>query len=311
MEYFWLVLGLAALIFGGDALVKGAIGIALKFNVSTLVIGMTVVAFGTSAPELLVSIKAAIGGHPEIAIGNVVGSNIANIALVLGITTMIMPIKVQISTIRVDWPIMMLASILFYLFSLNGTIAWWEGLILSVGIISFTIFTIKTSVKPSELKQCDLDEVEKAKYGIAKSILFIIIGIIGLTLGANWLLDGAVQIATRYGVSEHIIGATIVAFGTSIPELVTSVIAAIKKESDISVGNLIGSNIFNILSVIGFTALIKEIPVSEQVINNDSFWMIGIALLLLPLMLYKYNINRIKGFILTLSYLVYIYFVLK
>lgn len=311
MEYFWLVLGLVALIFGGDALVKGAVGIALKFNVSTLVIGMTVVAFGTSAPELLVSIKAALDNHPEIAIGNVVGSNIANIALVLGITTMIMPVKVQFSTVRIDWPIMMAASILFYVFSLSGSINWWEGLILSLGIILFTIFTVKYSPKSPESEEDDLEEVEKSTYGLGKSILFIIIGILGLTLGASWLLDGAVQIATKFGVSEHVIGVTIVAFGTSIPELVTSVIAAIKKESDISVGNLIGSNIFNILCVLGFTAIIKETPVSEQVITVDVFWMIGIALLLLPLMWYKYSINRIKGFILTVSYLVYIYFVLK
>ena len=311
MEYFWLIIGLIALIFGGDALVKGAVGIALKFNVSTLVIGMTVVAFGTSAPELLVSLKAALDNHPEIAIGNVVGSNIANIALVLGITTMIMPIKVQFSTVRIDWPIMFIASLLFYVFSFNGTIAWWEGLILSVGIIAFTIFTVKTSPKTPESVDDDLDEIEKATYGLSKSIFFIIIGILGLTFGANWLLDGAVQIAKKYGVSEHVIGVTIVAFGTSIPELVTSIIAAIKKESDISVGNLIGSNIFNILCVLGFTAIIKETPVSEQVISVDSYWMIGIALLLLPLMWYKYSINRIKGFILAVSYLVYIYFVLK
>lgn len=311
MEYLLLIAGLIALIFGGDTLVKGAVGIALKFNVSTLVIGMTVVAFGTSAPELLVSLKAAIDNHPEIAIGNVIGSNIVNISFILGVTTMIMPIKVQYSTVRVDWPIMMAASILFYVFSVSGSINWWEGAILSLGIVLFTFFTVKYSPKSPESEQDDLEELEKTAYPLWKSILFIILGIVGLTFGANWLLDGAVQIATKFGVSEHIIGVTIVAFGTSIPELVTSVIAAVKKESDISVGNLVGSNIFNILCVLGFTALIKETPVSTQVINIDVFWMIGVSLLLLPLMLYKYNINRIKGVILTASYLVYIYFILK
>lgn len=315
MEYILLIAGLATLIFGGDALVKGAVGIALKFDISVLVIGMTVVAFGTSMPELLVSVKAAIDNHPEIAIGNVVGSNIANIALVLGLTTMILPIPVKFSTVRVDWPIMMLSSVIFYLFILNGVINWWEGLIYSIGIIAFTVFTIKNSSSNQkqieEIQEDELEMVEKKSYGLLKSIFFVILGVVALTFGASWLLNGAVQIAKNYGLSEHIIGVTIVAFGTSVPELVTSVVAAFKKETDISVGNLIGSNIFNLLAVLGFTALIKEIPVSEQVITNDVFWMMGIAVILLPLMYYKYNINRIKGLILFASYFVYLFFVLK
>lgn len=315
MEYILLIVGLATLIFGGDALVKGAVGIALKFDVSALVIGMTVVAFGTSMPELLVSVKAALDNHPEIAIGNVVGSNIANIAFVLGLTTMILPIPVKFSTVRVDWPIMMVSSVIFYLFILNGVINWWEGLIYSIGIIAFTVFTIKNSSSNQkqieEIQEDELEMVEKKSYGLLKSIFFVVLGVVALTFGASWLLDGAVQIAKNYGLSEHIIGVTIVAFGTSVPELVTSVVAAFKKETDISVGNLIGSNIFNLLAVLGFTALIKEIPVSEQVITNDVFWMMGIAVLLLPLMYYKYNINRIKGLILFASYFVYLFFVLK
>lgn len=315
MEYILLIVGLATLIFGGDALVKGAVGIALKFDVSALVIGMTVVAFGTSMPELLVSVKAALDNHPEIAIGNVVGSNIANIAFVLGLTTMILPIPVKFSTVRVDWPIMMVSSVIFYLFILNGVINWWEGLIYSIGIIAFTVFTIKNSSSNQkqieEIQEDELEMVEKKSYGLLKSIFFVVLGVVALTFGASWLLDGAVQIAKNYGLSEHIIGVTIVAFGTSVPELVTSVVAAFKKETDISVGNLIGSNIFNLLAVLGFTALIKEIPVSEQVITNDVFWMMGIAVLLLPLMYYKYNINRIKGLILFVSYFVYLFFVLK
>ncbi|MGE0561465.1 MAG: calcium/sodium antiporter [Flavobacteriales bacterium] len=317
MEYLLLITGLATLIFGGDALVKGAVGIALKFDISSLVIGMTVVAFGTSMPELLVSIKAALENHPEIAIGNVVGSNIANIALVLGLTTMILPIPVKFSTVRVDWPIMMISSGLFFLFILNGVIEWWEGLIFSLGILLFTYLTIKKSSvavdydKIDDIQKEELEDVEKKSYGLLKSILFVIIGVLGLTFGASWLLDGAVQIAKNFGLSEHVIGVTIVAFGTSVPELVTSVVAAFKKETDISVGNLIGSNIFNLLAVLGFTALVKEIPVSEQVISNDVYWMLGISLLLFFLMYYKYNINRLKGLTLFSSYLVYLYFVLN
>jgi cation:H+ antiporter len=309
MEYLWLVLGLVVLIVAGEFLVKGAVGIALKFNISTLVIGMTIVAFGTSAPELLVSVKAAIDGHPEISIGNVLGSNIANLALVLGLTTIVLPINVQRSTIRLDWPVMMLATIAFALFTMNGMIDWWEGVIYILALIAFNFFMIKSSSNQVEINT-DLEQEDSNK-NFLKNIFYVIIGVVGLAFGANWLLDGAVQIAQKFGVTEYVIGVTIIAFGTSVPELVTSLVAAFKKQTDISIGNLIGSNIFNLLAVLGITAVIKEIPISAQVQNVDIYWLLGISFLVFPLMIYQNRINRIGGLILVLAYITYIYFALK
>lgn len=309
MEYLQLILGLIILIVAGESLVKGAVGIALKFNIPTLVIGMTIVAFGTSAPELLVSIKAALEGHPEISVGNVLGSNIANLALVLGVTTIILPINVKKSTTRIDWPIMMLATIAFSLFIINGIIDWWEGVLYVIALIIFNYMMIKKSSNSVEVN--DEAEQQKSNKDFYKNVFFVIVGVVGLAFGANWLLDGAVQIALNFGVTEYVIGATIVAFGTSVPELVTSIVAALKKETDISVGNLIGSNIFNLLAVLGITSIIKEIPVSPLVQDVDIYWLLGISLLIFPLMLYKNRINRVSGLILVVAYIAYIYFVLK
>ena len=322
MEYVLLIGGLIVLIIAGEALVRGAVGVALKFNIPTLVIGLTIVSFGTSAPELLVSLKAALNDHAELAIGNVLGSNIANIALVLGITTMILPITVKRSTARVDWPIMMGATILFYIFILDGAIKWYEGLIFTIGIIAFNIYMFWNAKRQNkkDLRLRGENEVfgsnkndieEEKKSNIYKNVLLIVVGSVGLAFGANWLLEGAVIIAANFGVSEHVIGVTIVAFGTSVPELITSVMAAFKKHTDISVGNLIGSNVFNILGVLGITSLVKEIPVTDLVINNDIYWVLAISFLVFPLMIIGYKINRIRGFLLFASYCVYIYFVVS
>ena len=313
MEYVLLIGGLITLIIAGEALVRGAVGIALKFKIPTLVIGMTIVSFGTSAPELLVSLKAALEGHPELSIGNVVGSNVANIALVLGLTAMILPIAVKRSTAKIDWSIMMATTLLFYVFILDDIIQWYEGLIFVLCLIAFNIYMFRNVAKKKddEKIELDVDEDEAEKQNIFVQILLILVGCVGLAYGAGWLLDGAITIASDFGVSEHIIAVTIVAFGTSVPELITSVVAALKKETDISVGNLIGSNIFNILGVLGITSLVKEIPVSLQVINIDIFWVIAISFLVLPLMIINYKINRIRGLILFLSYCLYIYFVVS
>lgn len=310
MEYVLLIGGLITLIVAGEALVRGAVGVALKFKIPTLVIGMTIVSFGTSAPELLVSLKAALEGHPELSIGNVVGSNVANLALVLGLTAMILPIAVKRTTVKIDWVIMMVFTVLFYLFIIDELIQWYEGLIFVLALIGFNIFMFRGGSKSDE-EDIDIDIEDAKKKTIVLQFLLILIGCIGLAYGADWLLDGAVTIATNFGVSEHTIAVTIVAFGTSVPELITSVVAALKKETDISVGNLIGSNIFNILGVLGITALVKEVPVSSQVIYNDIFWVLGISLFVFPLMIINYRINRFRGLLLFLSYVVYIYFVVS
>lgn len=310
LSFVKFVGGLAVLIFAGEALVKGAVGVAKRMQVSSLVIGMTVVSIGTSAPELLVSIQAAVNDLPDIAIGNVIGSNIANIALVLGITVIIFPIAISRSTIRFNWPVMMGASILFYLFILDNILVWWEGIIF-VGLLALIIVSmIRTSRKEEKAEKAKLSDGESNKPGLWKMLVFIAVGMAGLVFGADWLLDGAVEIAKAFNVSEHVIGVTIVAFGTSVPELATSAVAAFRKESDISVGNLIGSNLFNILAILGITSIVHEIPVSENVLQSDIFWMLGISLILLPIMLIGKKVGRVSGAILLVSYITYILFVL-
>lgn len=308
LELGLVIIGLAALIFGGDFLVRGAVGIAAKAKLSKLVIGMTVVSFGTSAPELIVSLQSAFDGSPEIAIGNVVGSNIANLGLVLGITVLIFPMPVSRNTIKFDWPMMMLASGLFYLFAFDLNLARWEGLVLFVLLIIFLVFIIRKSRKSNEFEVEDIDNIDELtkKVSTPKHLLFLAIGLVALYFGAEWLIEGAKGLASRAGLSKHVIGITVVAFGTSVPELVTSAVAAYKKETDISVGNLIGSNIFNIMIVLGITSTVKPIGIEPNVISWDILWMIGIALALLPMMVFRNKIGRLSGVILLATYVTYI-----
>ncbi|MFT7612889.1 MAG: cation:H+ antiporter [Parvicellaceae bacterium] len=303
-----LILGLAVLIVGGEFLVKGAVGVAKIFRISPLVIGMTVVSFGTSAPELLVSIKSAINGNAGIAIGNVVGSNIANIALVLGVTVLIFPIVAGRHTKRIDWPMMILATILFTIFSITGgKIVLWEGATLLAILLVFTTYLIIGSRKESKSKESNSGDEENEKQIPAwKSGVFLLIGLSGLYFGADWLVTGAVHIAEELQMEQHIIGLTIVAFGTSAPELVASSVAAYRKQTDISLGNLIGSNLFNIMAVIGITGMITPVAVNPEVLNFDFWWMGGIAVGL-GLMLFVGNkIGRFKGAILLITYVLYI-----
>lgn len=306
-DIFLVVIGLAALVVGGDFLVKGAVGIAVKARLSKLVIGMTVVSFGTSAPELIVSLQAAFDNVPEIAIGNVIGSNIANLALVLGITVLIFPMPVGLNTKKYDWPMMMIASILFYLFALNFKIERWEGILMFLILIAFITFLIVNSRKNNVRMDEEVSEdIPTGKVNIWKYLGFLLIGLIALYFGSQWLVGGASDLALGLGVSKHVIGITIVAFGTSVPELVTSVVAAYRKETDISVGNLVGSNVFNILAVIGLTAAIKPIPIESHVVSWDLLWMLAIAFILLPMMFIGTRIGRISGVILLGAYITYI-----
>ncbi|MBL4624750.1 MAG: calcium/sodium antiporter [Flavobacteriales bacterium] len=310
MEYFYLILGLVVLVVGGGVLVRGAVAIAYRYELSPLVVGMTIVSFGTSAPELLVSVQAALEGHPQISIGNIVGSNISNLALVLGITTIIFPMPVKENTIKIDWPMMMGATILFYLVvAFDGVLNWYEGLSFVIILVAFLFWLIRKSRKESKLEE-KVETNEEAE-SMVKSISLVVAGCVGLALGAKWLLDGAVTIAENFGVSEHIIGVTIVAFGTSVPELTTSCIAAFRKQTDISLGNLIGSNLFNILAILGITGMIKEIPISAEVLSYDIFWVLGISFFILPLVVFDKKISRLGGSILFAAYVAYVYFLLR
>ena len=306
MEFFLLILGLTVLVVGGEFLVKGAVGIARNLEISPLVIGLTVVSFGTSAPELLVSLQAATEGSPEIAVGNVIGSNIANLALVLGVTVLIFPIIVERQTKLIDWPVMMLATIFFYIFLSDGEIKLWEGIVLFSSLIVFVAWRIRKSRKESKLI---IDEhVDNESTFLA--VGYLMLGLIGLYFGSEWFVDGAVGIADYLDVPKGVIGVTVVAFGTSAPELVVSCVAAYRKQSDISIGTLIGSNIFNIMAVIGLTSIVSPIDLNglgvSQFLNFDMYWVTGIAVALLPMLYFGAKFGRLKGALLLVSYLFYV-----
>ena len=304
-----LVLGLIILVVGGELLVKGAVTIANNFKISPLVIGMTVVSFGTSAPELLVSLQAALDGNPAISIGNVVGSNIANLALVLAITVLIFPIVAERQTKIIDWPMMLFATLLFYLFSLDNQIVFWEGATLLGILITFTFLLIRNSRKQN--KKLESEETEENKGSSTVGLLLLLAGLIGLYFGSGWFVEGAVSIAKDFNLSDRVIGVTVVAFGTSAPELVASTVAAYRQQTDISVGNLIGSNLFNIMAVLGITSMVTPIAVEDSVLAFDMYWVIGIALAMFPILFIGQQIGRFKGVLLLATYISYIVLVLS
>jgi cation:H+ antiporter len=316
MSVFLVIAGLALLVVGGDFLVRASVGLSFKLKISKLVIGMTVVSFATSAPELLVSLQAALDGVSDIALGNVIGSNIANIGLVLGITAIISPLAVDKDFYKLNWPMMMLASFALYFFLKNdGVLTALEGLIMFVALVAFLIILIRSSRKSTKANLEEIDDA-LAETSDFKIVMWLLIGAAGLYFGSDWLVEGAKQLATAVGISDYAISVTVIAIGTSVPELAASVIAALKKEKAISLGNLIGSNIFNIASVLGLTAMIKPIvvnPDTPQILSTNIFVMIAFAAILIPLMLIpkRFEIGRLKGMLLFGSYLVFIFITLK
>lgn len=316
MSVFLVIAGLALLVIGGDFLVRASVGLSFKLKISKLVIGMTVVSFATSAPELLVSLQAAFDGSTDIALGNVIGSNVANIGLVLGITAIISPLVVDRDFYRLNWPMMMLVSFALYYFLKNDELlSALEGIILFVALIVFLFILIRSSRKSIK---ANLDEVDDALAEVSnfKIVAWLLIGAAGLYFGSEWLVDGAKQLATAVGVSDYAISVTVIAIGTSVPELAASVIAALKREKAISLGNLIGSNIFNISSVLGLTAIIKPIavnPETPEILSTNIFWMIAFAAILVPLILVpkRFEIGRLKGMLLFGAYIVFIFLALK
>lgn len=308
IQYLLLILGFIILLGSGSLLVKAGVSIANKLKISPLVSGITIVAIGTSTPELFVSLGAALKSSPDIALGNVIGSNISNISLVLGITALVLPLPVIRNTIKFDWVIMFLSSILLLFFAYTGSkIILWEGLIMILILIWYLTKSIYTSRKTMREVESD----SKSTYSWLVSILLIMLASLGLYFGADLLVENAQEIARSMGISERVIGLTIIALGTSLPELSTSIIAAFKKELDISVGNIIGSNIFNILGVLGITSMIKNINVDVSMLNFDIYVMIGIAFMLMLLLLapVRYVLQRWNGLILCLMYFIYIIWV--
>jgi len=304
-----MLLGFVLLVVGGDFLVRASVALSLRLNISKMVIGLTVVSFATSLPELLVSLNAALNGSPSIAINNVVGSNIANIGLVLGITALIGTIYVDKTFYKFNWPVLMLFSMLFYYFLSNDNqLSTLEGAVLFIGLIIFVISILRKSSDAEPDDSIDqLTVVSNFKIGV-----WLLIGGAALYFGSDWLVKGAIVIAQEIGVSEAVISVSIIAVGTSVPELAASVMAVVRNEKAISLGNLIGSNIFNIGSVLGLTAMIKPIIVEDPlIVSRDLIWMLVFAAILLPLafILKRHELKKTEGFVLVFIYGIFIYMV--
>ncbi len=303
------IIGFVLLTFGADLLVRGASNLSEEFGISRLVVGLTIVAFGTSAPELAVNLQSAWVGQPHLAVGNVVGSNILNILLILGIGALIVPLDIHKRLIRLEIPLMIGVSVLLLLLSLDGTLNRWDGLLLAIGIVLYTFFSIRISRQSNGCKSEGKEDKEAINVSnTTKNVFFILAGLGLLVLGSKWLVDGAIVIAQIFGISELIIGLTIVSIGTSLPELATVVVASLRGEKELVVGNLIGSNLFNILLVLGFTSLIAptSIDVPHAALVFDIPVMIAVALLCFPIFFTGYMIERWEGGLFIAFYIAYV-----
>ena len=306
----YLVGGLVMLFIGAEGLIRGSSNLAIKIGITPLVVGLTVVAFGTSTPELVVSLKAALLGNSTISLGNVVGSNIANIALILGVASLIRPLDVHAKVIMREIPIMIGISFLLLLLLIDGELGFFDGLIFVLGLIVYLVVNVLMARKEKNPEiESEFSEGLKSKLGIPLSIIFMFVGLGLLVLGANLFVQSAVAIAKMFNVSDAIIGLTIVAIGTSLPELITSIVASYKKEADIAIGNVVGSNVFNILGILGITALI--IPISSVGISYiDLGVMLVTAIILFPLSRSGFSISRMEGALLLAGYAGYIYYLI-
>ncbi len=300
MTYVIFVAGLIGLFFGGEFLVRGAVGIARRLSVPPLVIGLTVVGFGTSAPELLVSVQAALAGSPDLAIGNVIGSNIANILLILGLTALILPVPMPISDTRRDFAVMIGSSFVLWALLLGDVIWRWQGIVLVLCLALYLYVSIRAGkAAPSE----DLPAISGT---LAKNLLIALGGLVVLLIGARFLVDSASEIARTFGVSEAVIGLSIVAVGTSLPELATSALAALRGHSEIAVGNILGSCIFNILGILGVTALVAPIPVDPRFAHVDMWIALAATLAMLWFAARPGHVGRAGGTVLVAAYAAYL-----
>ncbi len=303
MDYLYILIGLAGLFLGGESLVRGSVSIARRMAISPLVIGLTVVGFGTSTPELLVSVQAALRGFPDIAVGNIIGSNIANILLIIGLTALVWPIRVAGATLRRDTAFMIAAGLFLAPLFAWGEIGRLAGAALVAGLVVYLVWTfLKTGQHTA-----DDDESIAVPMSVVVSLLWVAFGLAALMFGAQFLVDGAVSIARDFGVSEAFIGLTIVAVGTSLPELATSLIAAFRRQSEIAIGNIVGSNIFNVLGILGVTALIAPIQVAPRFLIFDLPIMIAATFVLTGLLLARPQISRMGGALMLMGYAVYVF----
>ena len=306
-----LGIGLGSLILGGDVLVRGSSRLALRFNISPLIVGLTIVAFSTSAPELLVSLNSALKEAPDFAMGNVVGSNISNLALVLGVACLFGYIPIKKATARRDWLTAMLSSVLLFIFALDGKLVASEGVILFILLLGYVGYLIRITKKDQIKLDVDFNPYKDTRFEQVKDVLYVVVGGACLYFGSVWFIEGAEALATDLGVSQRIIGLTVLALGTSLPELFTSIIAARKGETDLALGNLLGSNIFNVLSILGITSIVHPLNVNETILKSDMIWMLALTLGILPLMLFRRRLGVPSGILLLSFYVVYMFMILK
>ncbi len=316
----WLLVfaGLVLLVVGGDALVRGASGIAIVARVTPAVVGLTIVAAGTSMPEFVVSTQAAFAGSPGLAVGNVVGSNVFNIGAIVGLAALLRPLRIQGSTVRFEWPVMMLAACQLHLLARDGLVDRLEGAFLLSAMIAFIAYAVWLGRKvaaPEE--QAEFEQVATASFGrvgrpaVVFNALAVLLGAGLLAGGSTALVRGAVGVASSLGVSDTVIGLTIVAAGTSLPELVTSLVATRRGQDDIAVANVVGSNIFNVLGILGATATIHPLDVPPEIIARDDWWMLGASLLLFPLMKSGMRVTRVEGGVLLTGFVAYLVFLVR
>ncbi len=310
MIYLQVAAGLAVLLVGGDLLVRGAVGISERLGISPLVIGVTVVAFGTSAPELVVCVEAALTGQPDLAIGNVVGSNIANVLLVLGMSALVYPIICDPEGLRRDSTLMLIASLFFAFIAWGRLFERWHGGMLLALLVVFLVYSYLRAVRPRdraiEDSSRDLEGIEIMPRAISASVVLVLGGCLGLALGSHILIDGATEVARAIGVSETVIGLTLVALGTSLPELATSMVAAVRRHGEVALGNVLGSNMFNLLGIMGVTAMAAPIPVPSEILSFDIWVMLGVALLLGGFTLRCAPIGRVVGALFVIAYSAYL-----
>ena len=312
MAYLQVVAGLVLLVVAGDYLVRGSVSLAMRAGISKLIIGLTIVAFGTSAPEMVVGVDAVLKGAPTLAIGNIVGSNIANALLVVGLPAIIAPMTCGATKIGRNLAFMILSTLLFIYFAYDGMFDWSDGVMLLIGLGIFLMFSVmgrKACPKEAAAHLAEMEEMEELdrKPDSYRTALFCVFGgLIGLAVGADLLVVSSVEIARHYGISEAVIGLTLVALGTSLPELMTSIMAAYRGQCDVAVGNVIGSNIFNILAIMGISTMFGDIPVPDSFLRVDLWVMLGSSLLLIPFVRMRSQVGKASGFVMVGLYVAYI-----
>lgn len=302
----WLALGLVILYFGAEGTLKGAVSIARRMNISPLVIGLTLVAFGTSAPELSLDVTAALRGTTDLAFGDLIGSNLANIGLILGVSALIRPMRIQMRLLRIEIPIVIATALLVWALAIDGELSRQDGLFLLTALVLFLGYSFRSARQESEAVKEELREAATDLLPMRRSVVYVVLGLVGLVAGAQCMVHGAVDLARLIGVSELMIGLTIVAIGTSLPELATSIVASRRGEADIIAGNVVGSNIFNLLGILALVAAIRPLEIPTESLHVDVPVMVGFSLALVPIILRGMVISRREGAVMLSAYIAFL-----